>query len=84
MVVLLDVPLAVTERLMAGRTGKTGGRTGDIHEKNEGFLRKCHDAYDILAKRCGWQRIACADGLAMRTPEAICDDVYEAVRALWK
>lgn len=84
MVVLLDVPLAVTERLMAGRTGKTGGRTGDIHEKNEGFLQKCHDAYDVLAKRYGWQRIACADGLAMRTPEAICDDVYEAVRALWK
>ena len=84
MVVLLDVPLAVTERLMAGRTGKTGGRTGDIHEKNEGFLRKCHDVYDMLAKRYGWQRIACADGLAMRTPEAICDDVYEAVRALWK
>ena len=68
-----------------GRTdGKTGGRTGDIHEKNEGFLRKCHDAYDVLAKRYGWQRIACADGLAMRTPEAICDDVYEAVRTLWK
>lgn len=34
-VFLLDVPLAVTERLMADRTGKTGGQTGDIHEKNE-------------------------------------------------
>ena len=31
-VFLLDVPLAVTERLMADRTGKTGGQTGDIHE----------------------------------------------------
>lgn len=36
-VFLLDVPLAVTEQLMADRTGKTGGQTGDIHEKNEGF-----------------------------------------------
>lgn len=36
-VFLLDVPTAVTERLMADRTGKTGGQTGDIHEKNEGF-----------------------------------------------
>ena len=31
-VFLLDVPLAVP-RLMADRVGKTGGETGDIHEK---------------------------------------------------
>ena len=30
-VFLLDVPFAVTARLMAQRTGKTGGATGDIH-----------------------------------------------------
>lgn len=75
-VFLLDVPLAVTERLMADRTGKTGGQTGDIHEKNEGFLAKCHAAYDELAQRYHWQRIACTEGGAMRTPEAIHQDLY--------
>lgn len=84
MVILLDVPLAVTERLMAGRKGKTGGHTGDIHEANEGFLQKCHHAYDELAAKYGWQRIACADGLEMRSAEAIHNDVYQAVRTLWK
>lgn len=84
MVILLDVPLAVTERLMAGRKGKTGGHTGDIHEANEGFLQKCHHAYDALAAQYGWQRIACADGLEMRSAEAIHNDVYQAVRTLWK
>ena len=75
-VFLLDVPLAVTEQLMADRTGKTGGQTGDIHEKNEGFLAKCHAAYDELAQRYHWQRIACTEGGAMRTPEAIHQDLY--------
>ena len=75
-VFLLDVPLAVTERLMADRTGKTGGQTGDIHEKNEGFLAKCHAAYDELAERYHWQRIACTKDGAMRTPEAIHQDLY--------
>ena len=32
-VFLLDVPLAVTQGLMADRVGKTGGETGDIHGK---------------------------------------------------
>ena len=52
-VFLLDVPLAVTEQLMQERQGKTGGATGDIHEKNEDFLRKCHAAYEALTDRYG-------------------------------
>lgn len=80
LVILLDVPLEVTEKLMAKRQGKTGGATGDIHEKNEGFLQKCHAAYTKLAKRYGWQRIACAEGETMRSIEAIHQDVYQTVR----
>lgn len=34
-VFLLDVPLDVTLGLMADRVGKTGGETGDIHEKTD-------------------------------------------------
>lgn len=81
-VFLLDVPLVVTERLMADRTGKTGGQTGDIHEKNEGFLAKCHAAYDELADRYHWQRIACTEDGAMRTPEAIHQDLYGSLFTL--
>lgn len=80
MVILLDIPLAVTERLMAGRTGKTGGETGDIHEQNRQFLAKCHDAYTILAERYGWTRISCVDRGELKAPGAIHDDVYQAVQ----
>ena len=83
MVILLDVPLAVTERLMAERTGKTGGNTGDIHEKNEPFLQKCHAAYGQLAQKYGWRRISCTEGGQMRPASQIGGDVYEAVSSLW-
>ena len=82
LVCLLDVPLDVTEQLMAGRQGKTGGTTGDIHEKNESFLHKCHDAYDELTDRYGWQRIACTEDGRMRSIEDIHADLYQAVAAV--
>lgn len=80
-VFLLDVPLAVTERLMAQRTGKTGGATGDIHEGNDSFLKRCHDAYGELTLRYGWQRIACTDGENLRTIQSIQDELYAALQA---
>ncbi len=78
-VILLDVPLAVTERLMAQRVGKTGGQTGDIHEGNENFLRRCHEAYDVLAEKYHWQRISCAFHDEMRSVQAIHEEVYHQV-----
>ena len=81
-VILLDVPLAVTEKLMAQRQGKTGGATGDIHEKNEGFLAKCHDAYQFLAEKYNWKCIPCTAAGQLKTPEAIHAAVYDAVTAV--
>ena len=78
-VILLDVPLAVTEQLMAQRVGKTGGQTGDIHEGNENFLRRCHEAYDVLAEKYQWQRISCAFHDEMRPVQAIHEEVYQQV-----
>lgn len=82
LVILLDVPLAVTEKLMAERQGKTGGATGDIHEKNAAFLKKCHAAYDVLAQRYGWQRLDCTANGKMRSIEAIHQDVYQIVASV--
>ena len=50
-VCLLDVPEAITERLMANREHKTGGATGDIHEKDTSYLLRVHEAYDELSRR---------------------------------
>lgn len=78
-VILLDVPLAVTETLMAARQGKTGGETGDIHEKNRAFLQQCHAAYEELAHRYGWRRVACTTQGKMRSPQSIQEEVYTVV-----
>ncbi len=83
MVILLDVPLAVSERLMAGRQGKTGGTTGDIHEQNERFLKKCHDAYAELAALYRWRRIACTNDGVMRAVDDIGRDVKKAADELF-
>ncbi len=80
LVLFLDVPLAVSEELMAQRQGKTGGETGDIHEKNREFMQKCHGAYEELAGLYEWPRIACSQAGAMRSAQEINDDVYKKVR----
>ena len=54
------MPLEVSEALMAERTGKTGGNTGDIHEGNHAYLVAVHGAYEELVKRYQWHRIPCA------------------------
>lgn len=81
-VILLDVPLEVTERLMSERTGKTGGTTGDIHEKDREFLRKCHAAYVGLAAKYGWYKVDCTREGVLRSPLAIHEDVYALVKGL--
>lgn len=82
LVCLLDVPLAVSEALMADRLAKTGGQTGDIHENNRQYLAKCHNAYDELVAKYGWQHVACTDGLIMKSPLEIHERIYELVQPL--
>lgn len=83
LVCLLDMPLAASEALMRDRKHKTGGATGDIHERDHEYLMRVHGAYDELVARYGWQRIPCTtEDYQLRTIEAIHDDVYRAVRSL--
>lgn len=83
LVCLLDVPMSITEKLMAHRTHKTGGATGDIHEQNREYLYRCHSAYEELIQRFAWQRIDCAkQNGEMRTIEDIHEDVYLAVQSI--
>ena len=84
LVCLLDVPLLVSEDLMKHREHKTGGATGDIHEKNHQYLKDVHAAYDELVERYGWRRIPCATSADdttshMRSIEAIHKDIYTAI-----
>ena len=79
-VCLLDVPYEVSRRLMSGRTQKTGGRTGDIHENDGAYSEATRRVYGELTTRYGWHRIACTDGDGcLRAPERVHEDVYRAI-----
>ncbi len=76
-VFLLDMPLAVSETLVKAR--HDAGGSMDIHERHLDYLRKCHDAYQELAEMYGWHRIACTESGAIRTPEAISEDIRRQI-----
>lgn len=79
-VFLLDVPLAVSEELVRRRAAQGGSM--DIHEQHMDYLRRCHEAYQELAHRYGWHRIACAEEGKLLPPETITAALAEKVKAI--
>lgn len=77
MVILLDIPLEISENLVRERAKKGGSM--DIHEQHLDYLRKCHDAYQELVRTFHWSRIACAENGRLRSIEAIGKDVEAVV-----
>ena len=75
-VFFLDMEPCAAERLIAARA-QAKGETPDIHERDADYLRRTHDAYVLLAARCGWVRIpSSADG----TPLPI-EEIHERLYA---
>lgn len=82
-VILLDMPLQLSLDLMRQRTHKTGGETGDIHERDTEHLNKVHNVYDELVERYGWNRINCADtDMKLRSITDIHEEIYVIARQI--
>ena len=81
LVLYLDMPTEITERMMRAREQQTGARA-DIHEQDEDYLRRCRENARTVARQCGWTVIDCARGDAPRTLEEIHERVYGCVRPL--
>ena len=80
LVILLDIPLAVSENLVNERAKKGGSM--DIHERHLDYLRKCHDAYRQLVALYHWKRNPCTEEGRLRSIEDIGKDVEKAVAAV--
>ncbi len=80
-VLYLDVPTELTERMMRRREEATHTRA-DIHERDEGYLRRCRENAEFVVNYGGWQRISCVRGGALRTVEDIHGEVMEKLRDL--
>lgn len=81
LVLYLDVPVTLTEQNMQNRQEQTG-TTGDIHEKDDAYLRACRQTAMEAAEQFGWHRLPCTAGGAMRSISAIHEDIYQAVKEI--
>ncbi|MBQ1950030.1 MAG: deoxynucleoside kinase [Clostridia bacterium] len=60
-VVFLDMPLEVSQRLLAKRYDGDEGKK-DIHERDVHYLEQCRTAALYAAERLGWTVVPCSDG----------------------
>ena len=80
LVVLLDMPVELSEQLMRKREQSTGTHA-DIHERDEAYLKKCHEAALHAATYYGWRTVSCAKDGAIRSVEEIHEEVYAIVKS---
>lgn len=81
LVIYLDMPTEITEKMMRQREAATGTHA-DIHEQDETYLKNCRAAAREIVKDCGWTVIRCARDDAPRTVEDIHNQVYRTVKKL--
>jgi len=81
LVLYLDMPTEITEKMMRGREAATGTHA-DIHEQDREYLKRCREGAQDVVERCGWTVIRCGQGDAPRTIEDIHGEVLGRVRHL--
>ena len=80
LVVLLDMPVELSEQLMRKREQSTGTHA-DIHERDEDYLKKCRDVALHAAEYYDWRTVSCAKDGAIRSVEDIHEEVYAIVKS---
>lgn len=75
LVLYLDLPTEISERLMRRRESVTGHRA-DIHEQDETYLRNCRIAAGEIARDLGWVVIDCARDGEIRNSGEIHQEIW--------
>ena len=78
LVIYLDVPNDVSEKLIEYRMKETG-RGKDIHESDLSFLKKSHEAAVFASSVLGWRTIRCADKGVLRSRQDIHSEIMEKI-----
>ena len=76
LVIYLDAPIELTERLMRRRETDTNTRA-DIHEQDLDYLRTCRASGKQAAEFYGWRIVRCDRGGAMRSIEDIHEEIFQ-------
>ena len=82
LVLYLDMPTDRAVEMLRRREGETH-TTGDIHEVDTTYLRRCRQVALTAARVCGWERVSCVDETgAVLPPEVIHQQIWDRVSAL--
>ncbi len=83
MVVFLDMPVEVSQKLMTSRYN--GDETKkDVHECDVEFLHKCRDSALYACKKYGWKVISCAENGEILSIEEINNKIYNEIKSILK
>lgn len=74
-VFFLDMPSELSFQLIKKRQGESG----DIHELDHDYLRRCREKSTHVCDRLNWVKVPCARDGALRTPEEINSDIMERI-----
>ena len=78
MVIFLDMPIEVSQRLLNHRYSEGGGKK-DIHESDVEYLENCRKAALFTAEYSGWITVPCAKDGKPRGIEDISCEILERV-----
>lgn len=78
LVIYLDLPNELSERMMRQREASTG-TSADIHERDDAYLRRCRENARKVVDHCQWQRIDCARDGEIRSIEDIHEEAWQLV-----
>ncbi len=81
LVIYLDLPTDISERMMRQREAATG-TAADIHEQDAAYLRCCRDNARKVANICRWKIIDCSEDGHMRTVEDIHAQAWSLVQKI--
>ncbi len=85
-VIYLRVPIETSLALLAkerdAKNKALEGEAQDMVEKDRMYLERSIESAEHLSREPNWHAIDCAEDGAIRSPEAIHEDVYKAVTAL--
>lgn len=80
LVVYLDLPTELSEKMLRRREERTGSHA-DIHERDEAYLRQCRESARRIARELGWCVIDCARDGRVRSVEDIHEEIWRRAEA---
>ena len=79
-VLFLTLPLYVRKDMLLNRLGKTGGSTGDIHERDMDYLRQIDEAQYKLINKMNMVQIDCSNENTIKSIDEIHELIYSTLQ----